>query len=187
MKESENKHEKAAENAANAAMEYQISEDTRAFLSQLSSPDKVNPSRRLLYLSSAAATVIVMIASLITINLSHSDAAIASEYGINKIVSRTGGNVNNSNFTAAVRAYYENDYDRAEKLLSEVQLTDNKVSDYKEWLSLLITLQTAGSKSETFNNQIELILADENHEFYFQAQKMKDDMDMFWRNFVFTK
>ncbi len=181
-----NKIEQAAERAANAVFEKQISEDSRQFLNSLEY-EKEKPSRRILYVTGLAASILVLVASLVTINISHSDSAIAEAFGINQINARSGEDIYNATFTDAVQAYYSKNYQESSKLLNGLDLDDKKVSDYKDWLSLLITLQTAGSDSESFYIQMDKIISDENHEFHLQAQKMTKKIKPFWHFLIFSK
>jgi len=187
MEESDNIHNLPAERAAEAAFENEIAKDTKLFLNSLEKTKVEKPRRRTLYLVGLAASVLILMASLITINISHSDSAIAANYNINQMVSRTGENVNDSKFTDAVRSYYEKDYTRAQSLLEEAESSDERVNNYKEWLSLLIALRTSGSNSDTFTSQLEQILSNEDHVFYSQAENMNQDLKLFWRTMVIRK
>ncbi|GLR17962.1 hypothetical protein [Portibacter lacus] len=176
--------ESIADKVSEAAFELEISNSTRAFLNGLDAEQSEPKRKRIFYLAGIAASLLILIVSVVTINLSHNDGAIADEFGINKQIARNGNNISDDNFTSAVRAYYKGDYTEANSWLSKSDDSEGNISEYKDWLRLLIALKTMGSKSETFNNQLDSILENEQHEFYRQAVFMKKDLDLFWRKFL---
>ena len=177
----------AAELASEAAFELAIANETRDYLRSLPQGERKKSSFRPTYIASIAASLLVIIASVVTINFTHSDQSMAGKYGINALVARSGNNVDNSQFREAVQAYYAKDYEKSKSFLEQIGLEGGKISEYRDWLSLLIDLQTSGSNSETFNSQVDSIIANENHEFHLQAVRLKKDLDLFWRKFVVKK
>jgi len=174
----------AADLVSEAAIEVIIADETREFLRSLPKQEQKKKSIRPIYIASIAASFLILVASIVTINLSHSDHSIAGKYGINALVARSGNNLDNSQFTAAVQAYYAKDYEKSRSILSQFEQEGGKITEYQDWLSLLIDLQTSGSTSETFLKQVDSIIANENHEFHFQALRLKKDLNLFWRKFV---
>jgi hypothetical protein len=177
----------SADRASHAAFEYEISKETRDFLKGISESEIQKRPLRPLYIAGIAASLIILVISIVTINLSHNNASIASEFGINAIVARTGANVSNDAFREAVQSYYSKDYDQAKALLSTLPNDDERLGDFADWLSLLIELQTEGSKSSAFENSLSAILSNPDHEFHGQALEMQREVNLFWRVFVIKK
>lgn len=180
-------NKEAAERASEAAFELEISRETRDFIKKLPNTSSIKNSKKPLYFASIAASLLILIVSVITINVSHSNKQIAGKFGINALVARSGNNVDNDDFRKAVQAYYAKDYEESSDLLSGLGLDGGRIKEYKDWLLLLIELQTSGSTSETFSKQVDSIIANEDHEFHLQAIEIKKDLSLFWRNFVVRK
>lgn len=180
-----------SEKASKEVFEYQIRNDTRALMAKLLEKEqkqsKESPKSTILYFTGIAASLLILIVSVVTINLSHSDTALADEFNINVISSRNGATFSDSNFTQALKAYFLNDFKTAKEKLALPAEEESLVVEYKDWLSLMILLKTEGSDSMEFQNQFQAILNDENHEFYIQAVKLNKELQLFWRNFVVRK
>ena len=174
--------------ASHAAFEYEIANDTRDFVGQLLEEDirneKQKPSTKILYIAGIAASFLILVLSIFSVNLSHNDIAIADKYNINSIAARNSGGFQDTNFSEAVQAYFGNDFDKAREKLLQPSEEDAIVNDYKDWLSLMLDLKDKGSKSQEFHSKLDEILGNENHEFYFQALKLKNEFNRFWQKFV---
>ena len=174
--------------ASHAAFEYQIAEDTRDFVKGIigkeTSTSDNKPKLKVLYVAGIAATILVLIFSLVSVNISHNDFAIADNYGINAIAVRDGGRINSSTLSEAIQAYYQNDFSKSKELLKEPIVDNSLEQDYKSWLELMISLKTDGSNSESFRSGLEMILNNESHEFNNQAKKLNSDLNFFWRKLV---
>lgn len=177
--------------ASHAAFEYQIAEDTRGFVKDLiekESLEKDNrPKLKVLYIAAIAATILVLICSVIAVNFSHNDNALADLYNINSMRIRDGKSLNNINLSDAIQAYYQNDFAQASAFLNEGNFETSLEQEYKSWLELMILFKTEGSESDSFQSLLQQILADENHEFNKQAQNLDKDLHFFWRKFVVKK
>lgn len=186
MEENEDQNN-AAEWASQAAFEHEISRVTRQHLRGIGEKVVRNRPTRPLYTIGAVASVLVLIISFITINFSHNNVSIAAKYGINAIVARTNTNVNSDDFREAVQSYYRKDYSKAKEILTSLPKDNERLGEFSDWLSLLIELQTEGSKSPSFNKLLKMITSNPDHEFYVQAIELQKELNLFWRVFVIEK
>lgn len=185
------RNELAAEKSARAAFEYQIAEDTRALAREWVDKDiqkRAEKPRTLpLYITGIAASLLILVTCVWSINYSHGDFALADNYHINAFASRDGNEFSDPTFTEAVKAYYRNDFDQARSILSQHSTDLQIVEQNKDWLELLLSLKTEGSDSESFRKRLSEITDNENHEFYGPAHQLQDDLNLFWRRFVVKK
>ena len=183
-------HYKAAK-ASMAAVEHQIAKETRPFLQELINREELHvnklPRKRILYFTGIAASFLILIASVLTINLSHSDESLANNYNINAIAARENHNFDNENFKNAISLYFKGDFQNAERELTLIKDEDPLLNEYKSWLSLMIALKYKGSNSEDFQSNLRSILNNSDHEFNNEAQDLDKQLNLFWRTFVVKK
>ena len=178
-----------AEQAAQSAIELKISEDTMSFLEGIQDDSIAKKSRHtsLLFLSSIAASLLFIVASLVTINISHSDNALAEAYNLQTIAVRSAQSQEDIDFNAALKAFHIKDYADAKSKLAILDGGETILSDHIEWLYVLMAFEEHGSKSIDFNTLLKAVLNDENHEFHWQATKLEKELNIFWRRFVVEK
>lgn len=178
-----------AEQATQAAIELIISEDTKSFLNDVADKagEKTSPHTRLLFITSIAASLLFIVASIVTINISHSDNSLAEAYNMQTIAVRSAQSQEDVDFNAALKAFHIKDYDDAKTKLAAFDGGETIMSDHIEWLYVLIALEEHGSRSPDFKTLLKVVVNDENHEFHWQAIKLEKELKMFWRRFVVEK
>ena len=178
-----------AEQATQAAIELKISEETKSFLKGVTDNGRTRNGRyrRLLFITGIAASLLFIIAALTTINISHSDNALAEAYNMQTIAVRSAQSQEDVDFNAALKAFHIKDYTDAKSKLAVLESSETIMSDHIEWLYVLIALEEQGSKSSEFNTLLKAIVNNENHEFHWQAIKLEKELNIFWRIFVVEK
>ena len=173
------------------ASEHDIQLGTRNFLERISTKkEKIQnerPSLRLFYLAGVAASIFVLIASVLTINISHSNDSIADRFNPNKLIYRDSESYSNIQYTEAMRAYFSGDYEEAMKLVGEMDRTQKVDNDYAEWLEVLIMLKTNRSKTEEFRILLNKISTTAEHQYHAHGQQMLKWINHPWRTFVVGK
>ncbi len=171
-----------------AASEMQIADDSRSFLADLVEEEEAKlgekPKLRFIYLTAIAASILILVLSVLTVNISHSDGAIASNYGIATPNFRSSDNEEMSNLEEAIKAFQLDDLETAQRLLSNIS-DDEEGRDHRDWLQVLVYLNTVGSSDPDFKLKVGEILQDESHTFFGQAKKLEEELGLFWRKFVF--
>jgi hypothetical protein len=177
--------------ASQASFEYEIAAHTRELfreeLSSINLSGSTKPRLKNLFIYGVAATVLILILSIISINLSHNDIAIADNYHINALTLRDDSELDNEVLSDALKAYYMNDFRQSKALMEGYVSEDILINEYLSWLKVLVALKMDGSKSSAFTRELELILKNENHEFHSEASKMKKQLENFWRQLVVKK
>ncbi len=171
------------------AIEEEIASEHRSFLKSKSETTQKNQTKgnTIIYWIGIAASVIILVLSISTANLSFTDGDLADQYTYNTISIRSADSEEDIIFNQAQKAYRDGDYEKVWAKLNDIVLSGSLLEKDKEWLTAVTYLKTEGSESDSFKNSVSKITSDPQHPYHEDALKLMSELQSFWRLFVVKK
>lgn len=172
-----------------SAIEEDIASEHRTFLKSLSNnAEKTQPrNNNIIYWIGIAASILILVISIITANLSLTDGDLADQYTYNTISIRSADSEEDIIFNQAQKAYRDGEYELLWEKLNNIQAEGSLLEKDKEWLTAITYLKTEGSNSESFRKSISEITEDTQHPYHEDAVKLISELQSVWRVFVVKK
>ena len=157
-----------------SALEYDVAQETREFLKSRkhSEIQKKSPKTLPFYLSGIAASIVILFLSILSIQYTYSNQALADQYQIKNFQERDASNEQLDVLRSAYVSYNQKSYKSALELINPLLDGEGDLKEHAEWLQVLCSLKMDTPDEIGINSILENILGNSNHLYAEDAKKL---------------